>query len=157
VWQILGGGGLAEASCAVGSCGEPGALRLMVLRATTEASRAVGSSAMGSCGESGTRAPHVHAVGSAEASCAVGSAGDSVPMRRPHAWRVPAAGLVEASCAVSFRGGLGACAGEFQAGSCSVEALSLSGGIGVARVGACGSDGVELGLAASRSGGVSVG
>jgi hypothetical protein len=80
----------------VGSCSEPGALWLMVLRATTEASHAAGSSAMGSCGESGTRAPHVQAVGSAEASCAVGSMGDSVPMRRPHAWRVPAAGLVEA-------------------------------------------------------------
>jgi hypothetical protein len=82
----------------------------------------------------------------------------------------------EASCVASTSGGLGGglgwwrprarrasevgsvpVRGEFQAGSCSVEALSLSGGIGVARVGACGSDGVELGLTASRSGGVSVG
>jgi hypothetical protein len=131
----------------VGSCSEPGALWLMVLRATTEASRAAGSSAMGSCGESGTRAPHVQAVGSAEASCVAstsGGLGGGLGWWRPRARRASEVGSVPVR-------------GEFQAGSCSVEALSLSGGIGVARVRACGSDGVELGLTASRSGGVSVG
>jgi hypothetical protein len=46
--------------------------------------------------------------------------------------------------------------GEFQAGSCSVEASSLGGRLGVARVGACSSDSLELGLAMSRSRGIGV-
>jgi hypothetical protein len=46
--------------------------------------------------------------------------------------------------------------GEFQVGSCLAEASYLGGELDVTRVGACDSDGVELGLAVSIFGGVDV-
>jgi hypothetical protein len=72
-----------------------------------------------------------------------GLCGDAEPMRRPRARRAPAADSAPMR-------------GEFQVGSCLAEASYLGGELDVTRVGACDSDGVELGLAVSIFGGVDV-
>jgi hypothetical protein len=105
--------GLTKASCAVGSCGElcVGAPRGLM-----------GSCGRFMCGELCPRAPHGQTVGSTEASA----------RRRPHAWR--------AWWGIHVRRALAAGSAplrrEYQAGLCSVEASSISGGLNIARFGA---------------------